>query len=173
MEETAKDAGGGVLPARVARKLVAVDELKNVLAALRRDGKKIGFTNGCYDCCHMGHISSLLQSKALCDVLVVGVNTDEWIRAHKGPDRPVQDERTRATLLALMECVDYVVVFGEETALPLVMELRPDIVAKEGYALENWPEGRFIESIGGRAVQLKRVDGYSTTSLVRKMSGGS
>ncbi len=72
-------------------------------------------------------------------------------------------------LLASLECVDYVVVFGDETALPLVRKLRPHVIAKEGYALKDWPEGRFVKSIGGEAVVLQRVEGYSTTALAGKM----
>ena len=134
-----------------------------------KEGKKIGFTNGCFDCCHLGHLTSLREAKRLCDVLVVGVNSDKWIRKHKGESRPIQDEATRTALLSSLECVDFVVVFDDETALPLVKKLRPDVIAKEGYQLADWPEGRFVKSIGGEAVALRRVEGYSTTTLVKKM----
>lgn len=159
------DAAGDPL-----RKVLPVDALKRELARLKRSGKKIGFTNGCFDCCHLGHLTSLKAAKRLCDILVVGVNTDAWIRKHKGKGRPVQDEATRLALLASLEYVDYVVPFGEETALPLVKKLRPQVIAKEGYALADWPEGRFVESIGGTAVALKRVEGYSTTAIVERLA---
>ena len=100
---------------------------------------------------------------------MVGVNSDAWIRANKGPGRPIQDEATRTALLAELECVDFVVVFSDRTALPLVRKLRPNVIAKEGYALKDWPEGRFVKSIGGKAVTLKRVDGYSNTALAERM----
>ena len=151
------------------RKILSLEELMRKIGFLKRQGRRIGFTNGCFDCCHLGHLTSLREAKRLCDVLVVGVNSDEWVRKHKGEGRPIQDEATRTTLLASLECVDYVVVFGDETALPLVRKLRPHVIAKEGYALKNWPEGRFVKSIGGEAVTLKRVEGCSTTALAGKM----
>ena len=151
------------------RKVLLPDALKREISLLKRLGKRIGFTNGCFDCCHLGHLTSLREAKRLCDVLVVGVNSDEWVRKHKGDGRPIQDESTRTMLLASLECVDYVVVFDDETAMPLVRKLRPHVIAKEGYALKDWPEGRFVKSIGGEAVVLRRVKGYSTTALAGKM----
>ncbi len=155
----------------VGRKILPLRELVRQVAQHKRSGKRIGFTNGCFDCCHLGHLSSLMQAKRLCEILVVGVNSDKWIKKNKGPDRPIQDEMTRTTLLASLEYVDYVVVFESRTALPIVEAIRPDIIAKEGYELENWPEGRFVKSIGGEAVVLKRVEGYSTSSLAARMGG--
>lgn len=150
-------------------KILSLDECARVTAALKRQGKIIGFTNGCFDCCHLGHIQSIQNAKSLCDVLVVGVNSDEWIAKNKGRGRPIQDEATRTGLLAALEYVDFVVVFSTPTALPLVKKIRPQIIAKEGYALADWPEGRFVQSIGGKAVELQRVGNYSTTSLVKRM----
>lgn len=143
-------------------------DAQRFVAACRRHGKTIGFTNGCFDCCHLGHLSSIAQARALCDVLIVGVNTDKWIKAHKGNDRPIQDEATRSILLASLANVAAVVLFGEETALPLVKVLKPDVIAKEGYAMKDWPEGRWVQEHGGQAIMLKRVEGYSTTLLCRK-----
>lgn len=152
----------------IGRKMLSLPALCRKIGALRRKGTKVGFTNGCFDCCHLGHLTSLREAKRLCDVLVVGVNSDAWIRRHKGKNRPLQDMATRTALLAALECVDYVVAFDDETALPLVRKLRPDVIAKEGYALKDWPEGRYVESIGGKAVTLRRVEGYSTTSIAKR-----
>lgn len=152
-------------------KIVTVSEAENIVEQLRRQGKKIGFTNGCFDCCHLGHLNSFMQAKHHCDVLVVGLNSDESVRRYKGPNRPVQDEKTRAMVLASMACVDYVIIFNEDTPLQIVDTLKPDIVAKEGYSLDKWPEGRLAISYGGQAVMLKRVEGYSTSGLVDKMKG--
>lgn len=135
----------------------------------KRDGKTVGFTNGCFDLLHRGHLHSFMQARALCDVLVVGLNSDRSVQRLKGPTRPVQDEQTRALLLSSLEFVDYVVVFDEETALPLIDLLRPDVIAKEGYPLDKWPEGQKVVSYGGQAVQLDRLDGYSTSCLVERM----
>lgn len=151
------------------KKLVSRAEAAEIAARLREQGKKVGFTNGCFDLLHQGHLSSLMQARQHCDALVVGLNTDASIKRLKGPERPVQDEKTRALLLASLEFVDYVVMFDEDTALPLVEALRPDCILKEGYTLDRWPEARFVESYGGRAVTLPRLEGYSTTETIRRM----
>lgn len=154
------------------RKVLTLDELRRRVGEWRSDGETVGFTNGCFDCLHCGHLSSLYQAKEHCDRLVVGLNSDASVRRLKGATRPIQDERTRSLVLAGLECVDAVVLFGEDTALPLVEALRPDVIAKEGYTVDRWPEARFVEASGGRAVVLRRVDGYSTSDLVRRMEVG-
>jgi len=151
-------------------KVLPLGELAEKVRAWQAEGLKVGFTNGCFDCLHCGHLSSLYQAKEHCDRLVVAVNSDASVRRLKGPTRPVQDERTRTLVLAGLELVDAVVVFDDDTALPAVEALRPDVIAKEGYTLDKWPEARFVESYGGRAVTLERLDGYSTTSMVRRMN---
>lgn len=156
---------------RPSGKILSQSALVREVQVLKRQGVKVGFTNGCFDCCHLGHLSSLRQAKRLCDVLVVGVNSDAWIRAHKGPGRPIQDEATRSLLLASLEYVDFVCLFDDETALPLVKKIRPHVIAKEGYPLSKWPEGRYVKSIGGEAVALRREEGYSTTALFSKAEG--
>ena len=88
------------------------------------------------------------------------------------PTRPIQDETTRATLLASLECVDYVVVFDDDVPVELVKTVRPDVIAKEGYPLSKWPEGRLVKRLGGEAVRLKRLEGHSTTELVKRMNAG-
>ena len=142
-----------------------------IVKKLRDEGKTIGFTNGCFDCCHLGHLNSFMQAKRLCDVLIVAMNSDSSVKRYKGESRPIQDEKTRSMLLASLEFVDYVIVFEEDSPLHIVERLKPDIVAKEGYTLENWPEGRLAQSYGGKAVILKRIEGYSTSNLVQKMKG--
>lgn len=153
------------------RKIISLEQAKNIVAALRDKGKKIVFTNGCFDCCHLGHLNSFMQAKKLGDVLIVAINSDASIKRYKGPTRPIQDEKTRSLLVASLEMVDYVIVFGEDSPLYIVEALRPDIVAKEGYTLDKWPEGRLAISYGGQAITLKRIDGYSTSNLVQKMKG--
>lgn len=153
------------------KKIITLEQAKSIVKHLRDQGKRVGFTNGCFDCCHLGHLNSFMQAKKLCDVLIAAVNSDASVKRYKGPSRPIQDEKTRALLLASLEMIDYVIVFEEDSPLHIVDALRPDIVAKEGYALENWPEGKLAQSYGGKAVILKRLDGYSTSSLVEKMKG--
>lgn len=151
------------------KKILSRQEAENIASQCRKQGKKLGFTNGCFDLLHQGHLHSLMQAKQECDVLVVGLNTDASIKRLKGEERPIQDEKTRALLLASLEFVDYVVMFDDDTALPLVHELRPDIILKEGYTIDRWPEARFVQSYGGKAVTLTRLEGYSTTGTIQRM----
>lgn len=153
------------------RKLITLEQAISIIKTLREKGKKIGFTNGCFDCCHLGHLTSFMRARELCDVLVVGLNSDQWIKSHKGPDRPIQDEKTRALLLASMEFIDYIILFSDETPLPIIEKIRPDVIAKEGYSMDQWLEGQFVKNYGGNAVILKRVEGYSTSNLIKKIKG--
>lgn len=156
---------------KVKGKILTREEAKQFVEAAQTHGKKVGFTNGCFDLLHRGHLYSFMQARQHCDLFVIGLNTDSSIKRLKGPERPIQDEKTRALLLASLELVDAVVLFDEDTALPLVDTLRPDVILKEGYAIANWPEAQFVQSYGGQAVTLERLDGYSTTSLVSRMKG--
>ena len=110
-----------------------------------------------------------MQAREQCDLLMVGLNTDASIKRLKGEERPIQDEKTRALLLASLEFVDAVIMFDDDTALPLVEAIRPDLIFKEGYTLDRWPEAQLVESYGGKAVTLSRLEGYSTTETIRKM----
>jgi D-beta-D-heptose 7-phosphate kinase/D-beta-D-heptose 1-phosphate adenosyltransferase len=112
-----------------------------------------------------------MQAKKLGDVLIVALNSDASIKRYKGPSRPIQDEKTRAILLASLEFIDYIIVFEEDTPLHIVETLKPEVVAKEGYTLDRWAEGRLALSYGGQAVTLQRLEGYSTSNLVEKMKG--
>lgn len=156
-------------PKRGTSGVVSAEEAAAIIDSLRAQGKVIGFTNGCFDLLHLGHLQSFERARALCDVLFVGLNTDASIKRLKGPSRPVNDEHTRSAMLASLKTVDYVVLFDDDTALPLIAKLHPDIIAKEGYPLEKWPEGQLVESYGGHAVELPRVEGYSSTNIINKM----
>lgn len=153
------------------RKIITLSKAKQIADNLRKQGKVIGFTNGCYDCCHLGHLYSFIQAKKNCDVLFVGMNSDASVKRNKGPERPIQDEKTRTLLLASLEMIDYVIVFDEKTAIPLVEEIRPDVIAKEGYKIESWPEAQRVIELGGQAIELKRMEGYSTSGLFNKIKG--
>ena len=152
-------------------KIISRHEAATIAAQCREQGRKVGFTNGCFDLLHQGHLHSLMQARSECDVLMVGLNTDASIKRLKGPERPIQDEKTRALLLASLEFVDFVVMFDDDTALPLVDAIRPDLILKEGYTIDRWPEAQFVESYGGKAVTLSRLEGYSTTSTIQRMKG--
>lgn len=149
--------------------VVTVEQAANLVGELKKQGKRVGFTNGCFDLLHAGHLQSFRLARELCDVLFVGLNSDASVQRLKGPGRPVNNQRTRAEMLSSLKYVDYVVVFDDDTAGPLVERLRPDVIAKEGYALDRWPEGRQVEAYGGRAVVLPRAEGYSTTETIRKI----
>ncbi len=154
---------------RQKRKIVTLQEMERIAETCRQQGKKIGFTNGCFDLLHQGHLFSLMQARKECDLLVVGLNSDSSVRRLKGPERPVQDENTRSLLLASLEFVDYVIIFDDDTAVPLVEAIKPDILLKEGYTLENWPEARIASNYGGTAVTLTRLEGHSTTETITKL----
>jgi len=158
--------------AALADKIVSVREAKAFAERCRSEGKRVGFTNGCFDCLHLGHLYSILETCRRCDAVIVGLNSDRSVRRHKGPSRPIQDERTRAMVLAALPQVDRVVIFGDDVPMKLVEAVRPDVIAKEGYPLSKWPEGRLVRKLGGEAVVLKRLEGHSTTNLAMRMAGG-
>ena len=148
------------------RKVMTQAQAEARARQLREAGKSVGFTNGCFDLLHPGHLSTLQGARKECDALLVGVNTDDYLRRTKGPGRPVQDEQTRCAALCALECVDAVIVFDEDTADTLVRALRPDVTAKYVPDMEHWPEGRLVRSYGGRAVILPKLDGHSTTETL-------
>ncbi|HYH23040.1 MAG TPA: D-glycero-beta-D-manno-heptose-7-phosphate kinase [Azospirillum sp.] len=138
----------------------------------RLRGKRVGFTNGCFDLLHPGHVSLLSQAKAACDVLVVGLNSDESVQRLKGPTRPVQSETARATVLASMAPVDLVVIFGEDTPEQLIRALRPDVLVKGAdYTIDTVVGADFVQSYGGKVVLAELVAGQSTTNTIKRMAG--
>jgi D-beta-D-heptose 7-phosphate kinase / D-beta-D-heptose 1-phosphate adenosyltransferase len=144
-------------------------ELVPELAARRRLGQKIAFTNGCFDILHAGHVQYLLEARAQADVLVVGLNSDASVRALKGPTRPVNAVEARACVLAALQMVDYVAVFEEATPLRLIEALRPDVLVKGAdYRREEVVGGDLVESYGGRVHLARLRDGYSTTHLIER-----
>lgn len=152
-------------------KIVSIEQAKKIIQDLKSKNKIIGFTNGCFDIIHLGHLNSFAQAKKNCDYLFVGINTDSSIKRLKGDSRPYQDETTRSNIVASLDYVDYVILFDEDTALPLVKQLKPDVIAKEGYTIENWPEAQFVENYGGKAITLPRLEGFSTTEFINKLKG--
>lgn len=150
-------------------KIISQDEAIEIIEELKKQNKTIGFTNGCFDLLHLGHIHSFASAKKECDYLFVGVNSDKSIKNTKGESFPLQDEKTRTYVIASLEFVDYVVLFDENTALELVKKLKPDVIAKEGFKIENWPEAQYIQSIGGRVVELERIEDYSTSAVINKI----
>lgn len=147
--------------------------LAEQLEEWRAAGLRIGFTNGCFDVLHTGHISLLAQAKAACDRLVVGVNTDASVKRLKGETRPMNGERDRAMVLAALEVVDGVILFGEDTPEQLINKIRPDVLVKGAdYTIETVVGAKFVQSYGGKVVLANLKQGYSTTNLIAKMRQG-
>jgi len=147
-----------------------LDELMIDVAALRREGKKVVFTNGCFDVLHVGHLSILRRAAALGDFLIVATNCDETVRQLKGPGRPVNTESDRAELLGGLACVGAVIVFTEETPERVIRALRPDVLVKGAeYTSTNVPGAEFVVANGGRVELLAMVEGKSTTRTVERI----
>lgn len=154
------------------QKILPMDTARDVIANWRREGLSVGFTNGCFDIMHAGHISLLSDARARCDKLVVALNTDASVRALKGPTRPVNAEMDRAQVIAALSAVDAVVLFNEDTPLELIKHLKPDMLMKGAdYTREQVVGAEFVESYGGRVELIPLKDGYSTSNIIRKVIG--
>ncbi|MCM2281817.1 MAG: D-glycero-beta-D-manno-heptose 1-phosphate adenylyltransferase [Bdellovibrionaceae bacterium] len=144
----------------------------DLVAYLRqtRGGRRVVFTNGCFDILHVGHIRYLQEAKALGDLLVVGLNTDASVKKLKGSNRPVQDENSRAEIMAALGCVDAVTLFGEETPKELIEKVKPDILVKGGdYKISEIVGADFVQSYGGQVKALQFVPGFSTSSILKRV----
>ena len=145
-------------------------ELRRVRAGLRAEGRRLVFTNGCFDLLHVGHVRYLAAARRLGDALLVAVNSDRSVRALKGAGRPVTSEAERAEVLAALSAVDFVTVFDEESPRALIGELSPDVLVKGGdYALDEIHGREEVEAAGGRVVALPFVEGASTTQIIERM----
>ncbi len=165
LEEALFSSGG---PAKVK----TLETLKKILARAREEGKKIVWTNGCFDILHVGHITYLQRAAEQGDILVVGLNSDESVTRVKGPSRPIIPEEERALVLSALECVDYIILFNEEHPMKLLEELKPDVYAKGGdYNMETivQEERHLVEGYGGTIAIIPGVEGKSTTNLVERI----
>lgn len=137
---------------------------------LKQRGQKIVFTNGCFDVLHFGHVYYLLEAKKLGDVLVVGLNSDSSVRRLKGESRPINGERERAFVLAALSCVDYVVLFEEDTPKELIEVVRPDVLVKGGdYKIENIVGADTVLQNGGTVTTIPFVEGFSSTRIIEQL----
>ena len=152
--------------------VLTLDELILQFGREKRNGKRLVFTNGCFDVLHPGHIHSLETARGLGDCLIVGLNGDESVRSLKGAGRPVIPAGERAEILASLECVDAVVVFEDLTPEKVIAALLPDVLVKGG----DWPGNQIVgraevEAAGGRVVLVDTVPGYSTTEILKRIRG--
>ncbi|HXY55185.1 MAG TPA: D-glycero-beta-D-manno-heptose 1-phosphate adenylyltransferase [Nitrospirota bacterium] len=151
-------------------KIKTVKELRPLLGILRATGKKIVFTNGCFDLIHTGHTRYLAKAKSLGDILVVAVNSDSSVRTIKGENRPINDESARMETLAALQSVDFVTLFEEHDPYSIISELQPDVLVKGG----DWPVDKIIgrdivEARGGRVVSVGYIEGVSTSGIIEKI----
>ena len=150
--------------------LVERQDIAKFCEILRKGGQKVVFTNGCFDILHAGHVTYLEAAKAQGDVLVLGLNTDASVRRLKGPERPINHELDRAKVVGALKSVDYVVLFGEQTAEAVIAEVKPDVYVKGGdYTLDTLPEAKIVQSYGGKVAFIDMVEGRSTTNIINKI----
>ncbi len=153
--------------------VVSQDELILYVAARKRNGERVVFTNGCFDLLHPGHLKSLEQARSLGDLLIVAINSDASVRRLKGDARPVIPEAERAEILAALAAVDFVTVFNSPTPRELIARLLPDVLVKGG----DWGPGEIVgreevEAAGGRVVSIPLEPGYSTTDILARIRAG-
>ena len=154
----------------MGKKIFQREKLKDKVQALKKAGKKIVFTNGCFDFLHIGHVRYLKAARAEGHVLVVGVNSDRSVRKIKGPGRPVVPENERVEVLASLACVDFVTLFDEPDPLVTIRLLMPDVLVKGADWEEDAIVGRdVVEANGGRVVRIPLTQGASTTRIIEKI----
>ncbi len=152
--------------------LRSLEDVRRVRAELRASGRRLVFTNGCFDILHVGHVRYLQEARRLGDALIVAINSDRSVRALKGANRPVMTEDERAEVLAALESVSYVTVFDAESPRALIAEVLPDVLVKGGdYALDEIHGREEVERAGGRVLALRFIEGASTTSVIERIRG--
>lgn len=155
---------------QIQNKIIGWDEAARLATQYRFRNKKMVFTNGCFDLLHRGHVSYLAKARELGQVMFVGLNTDASVRRLKGANRPLQDETTRALIMASLQCVDHVVLFDQDTPLELITYLLPDVLTKGAdYAINQIVGADVVIAAGGSVQTIELVDGFSTTNIVNKM----
>ena len=154
-------------------KILRPDQVAQRMLQLRASTTKIVFTNGCFDILHAGHIEYLMTARSLGTKLVIGVNDDDSVKLLKGPSRPFNTLQDRMVLLSALRCVDYVMSFSEETPARLIEEVRPHLLVKGGdYTIGEIVGAEFVKSIGGEVKVIAFKEGYSTTSLEKRIKNG-
>lgn len=150
--------------------LINQNDLGELLNTLKKDGKTVVTTNGCFDILHVGHVRYLEKAKSFGDVLIVALNSDKSVKSIKGESRPINNEQDRAEVLSGLKSVDYVVLFDEDSPIDLLLKIKPDVHTKGAdYTIESLPEAKGIMEAGGRIEFISFVEGKSTTSIIEKM----
>lgn len=161
------------IPNNTDRKIKSKQDIINIISDLRKNGKKIVFTSGCFDILHIGHTRCLKKARSFGDVLIVAMNTDNSTRQLKGQGRPIMNQNDRAELISELTYVDYIVLFNEDTASNLISEIKPDTYVKGGdyrdKDYENWPEPKIILDYGGKVEIVDLVSGKSSTNMIKKI----
>lgn len=155
---------------RPEEKIIDIEEAYRISREIRAKGKKIAFTNGCFDIIHMGHISTFIEAKKHAEFLFVGINTDDSIKRLKGERRPIIPLGMRMYVVAACEAVDYVIPFSDDTPYKIIALLEPDVLVKG----EDWPEesivgADIVKSKGGKVLRVKLVEGISTSEIINKI----
>lgn len=151
-------------------KVISLKRLTEELKAARKKGKKVVFTNGCFDIIHAGHVRYLKKARSRGDILVVGLNSDSSVRAIKGESRPIVPQNERAEVLSALSSVDHIVVFNEPTPIRLIRAIKPDILAKGAdWAAKDIVGGDIVRENGGRIARITLVKGRSTTNIIKKI----
>ena len=158
------------LKGNIMGKVIRREDIVNLVKTLHNEGKTIVATNGCFDILHVGHVRYLQKTKSFADVLIVLLNSDKSVKSIKGPERPINNENDRAEILCALSCVDYVVLFDEDSPRNLLDEIKPDVYTKGAdYTMETLPEADIMLKNGTRVEFISFVEGKSTTNIIEKM----
>jgi D-glycero-beta-D-manno-heptose 1-phosphate adenylyltransferase len=153
----------------IKSKITTKEALRPLLNVLKFKSKTIVFSNGCFDILHRGHIEYLAKAASLGDTMIIGLNSDASVKRLKGPNRPVQDEQSRALVMASLKFVDYVVLFEEDTPYELIDYIKPDVLVKgSDYKEDEIVGADIVKKNGGKVVTIDLVEGYSTTSIIKR-----
>jgi D-beta-D-heptose 7-phosphate kinase/D-beta-D-heptose 1-phosphate adenosyltransferase len=154
----------------VSGKLKSIDELAEIAAQARKNGKTVVFTNGCFDLLHRGHVHVLRQAKAAGDLLIVALNSDRSVKAIKGSSRPILPESDRIELISAMEMVDYVIIFDEPDPYRVIAAIKPNVLAKGGdWSTEKIVGADIVEQAGGRVIVIPYLRGFSTSEIIERI----
>ena len=155
---------------KIQSKILSLDELKEIRRKLKDDNKTVVFSNGCFDILHLGHVQYLSKAADLGEVLIIGLNTDASVSKIKGLARPVQNNETRAMILASLQFVNFVVFFEEETPYNLIGEILPDILVKgSDYNIDSIVGADVVLQNGGKVLTIELTEGFSTTNIINKL----